>query len=160
MVNYKHILKKNWLHSKPVKPIQHWYQSLCSDSWMEPSKYDATNTPQKQPIQNSKRKISPEGKKLLREKVQEIVSYNSTKMQKESKNDGSYKRKDRRPKCYACRKRGHAVRNCPKKLDKQHNIQNTAETSTISSNMNPSYPTNHGKAKYQEQVHVLTDYMG
>ena len=41
------------------------------------------------------------------------------------------------------------------------NISETFNTTSSfqTTNMNPSYPQNHGKAKYQEQVHVLTDYM-
>ena len=166
MVNYNQILKRNWLQAKPVKPDQQWYQSLCSDSWMEPSTYGATSTQNKQPSHKdllswntTKKKISPEGKRMLKEKIQEIVSYNSKRLQKEKKIDDRYKKKDKRPRCYTCRKRGHVFRNCPLKQEKLLTKQRITEPLFVSSKMNPSNAQFQEKAKYQEQVHVLTDYM-
>ncbi|GKC09290.1 ARID DNA-binding domain-containing protein, partial [Tanacetum coccineum] len=62
--------------------------------------------------------LSPEGKQFLKQKVEEVVSYNSSKLQLSSKQIGEssgLSRKERRALCYICRKRGHAYWKCTSK---------------------------------------------
>ncbi|PWA95766.1 RNA-directed DNA polymerase, eukaryota, Reverse transcriptase zinc-binding domain protein [Artemisia annua] len=64
----------------------------------------------------NKRKIAPEAKRLLKEKMEETISFNARKLKNNKKEVGeSSKSKDRRPRCFICRKRGHVCRKCPQR---------------------------------------------
>ncbi|GJV53074.1 hypothetical protein Tco_1448815 [Tanacetum coccineum] len=79
--------KYNWLRKEPVKQ---WYQSLCSNPWKKPvyehdregvtSRYLQRETPQRQfPWNCRKKKLSPEGREILKRKVKEIEAFNASK---------------------------------------------------------------------------------
>jgi hypothetical protein len=61
--------------------------------------------PKLPPWGNQKKNLSPEGKEMLRQKVEEIVSYNSSKAQKNCRERGessSVSLKEKRARCYIC----------------------------------------------------------
>nr|GEX93575.1 Gag-pre-integrase domain, Gag-polypeptide of LTR copia-type [Tanacetum cinerariifolium] len=89
-------MESNWLHLKPVNRYQQWYQSTCSDPWAKQlhrntrvvldkrnmQKETPPNTPH---WAKQKKQLSPKGKQFLKQKVEEVVSYNSSKIQPSSK---------------------------------------------------------------------------
>ena len=169
---------KDWFHKAPVTSNQQWYQSACSDSWKEPIenlpdiRQNETN-PIREPNHTessytswdrNKRKISPEAKRMLKEKMEEVIRFNTRKLKNKKKEVGeSSKSKDRRPRCFICRKRGHVCRKCPQR---KQALTPTTPIESVS-NLSPSsiYDLTSNeqqgleKALYQEWVHVLTDYM-
>ncbi|GJZ46605.1 ARID DNA-binding domain-containing protein [Tanacetum coccineum] len=108
--------------------------------------------PKLPPWGNQKRKLSPEGKKMLRQKVEEIVSYNSSRAQKICKEKGETSggsMKERRARCFICKKRGHVLWKCPNKKNK---IRSKEPNKIVK-------PLIVEKVKYPEKVHVIADYM-
>nr|GEZ34199.1 ARID DNA-binding domain-containing protein [Tanacetum cinerariifolium] len=102
----------------------------------------------------TKKQLSPEGKQFLKQKVEEIVSYNSLKLQPSSKQIGessglSWKEKHAR--CYICRKRGHVYWNCTSK-ERSTKMQERNMPSPVMTEVQE-------KINYPERVHVTTDYM-
>ncbi|GJQ89250.1 hypothetical protein Tco_0000389 [Tanacetum coccineum] len=99
MVNYKDIMQRNWLQYRPLTSYQHWYQSLGSEAWRKPIQRHtqmALNRkilqrefpPRLPPWSNQKRKLSPEGKEMLKQKVKEIVSFNASKTKAKGREQG------------------------------------------------------------------------
>ncbi|GJS52440.1 ARID DNA-binding domain-containing protein [Tanacetum coccineum] len=165
MVNIKRVMECNWLQMKPVKSNQHWYQSTRSDPWEKQLHRNIRVTLNKNLLQKEthsntpkwpkhKKHISPEGKQLLRQKVEEVMSYNSSKLQPSSKQTGKssgLSRKERRARCYICRKRGHVYWKCIKKERSTKN-QEPNMTSPVMTEVQE-------KINYSERVHVTTDYL-
>ncbi|GKC15987.1 hypothetical protein Tco_1012769, partial [Tanacetum coccineum] len=164
MVNIKCVMECNWLQMKPVKLNQHWYQSTCSDPWRKQLHKNIRVTLNKNLLQKEthsnnpkwpkhKKHISPEGKQLLRKKVEEVMSYNSSKLQPSSKQIGEssrLSRKERRARFYICRKRGHVYWKC---------ISKERSTKIQEPNMPSPVMTEVQKINYPERVHVTTDYI-
>ncbi|GKC90532.1 ARID DNA-binding domain-containing protein [Tanacetum coccineum] len=164
MVNIKHVMECNWLLMKPVNTRQQWYQSTCSDPWGKQLHRNVRVTLNKNHLQKEthfnnpkwprhKKHISPEGKQLLRQKVEEVMSYNSSKSQPSSKQTGEssgLSRKERRARCYICRKRGHVYWKCINK-ERSTKIQEPNMT-------NPVMTEVQEKLNYPERVHVTTSY--
>ncbi|GKF20929.1 hypothetical protein Tco_0069567, partial [Tanacetum coccineum] len=165
MVNIKRVMECNWLQMKPVKSNQHWYQSTCSDPWGKQLHKNIRVTLNKNLLQKEthsntpkwpkhKKHISPEGKQLLRQKVEEVMSYNSSKLQPSSKQIGEssgLSRKERRARCYICRKRGHVYWKCISK-ERSTKIQEPNMPSPVMTEVQE-------RINYPERVHVTTDYM-
>ncbi|GJY04131.1 ARID DNA-binding domain-containing protein [Tanacetum coccineum] len=166
MVNYKSLLETNWLR---YNPVQHWYQSQGSKSWGKPvhkqtqmgltKRYLQRETPQRTLPWNNQRKIlSPKSKEMLRRKVKEIEAYKASKMRAavNKKGEGSANTtKEKRARCYICRKRGHVFWKCPNK-------KNRTIVEVPAKDNNSKKPTvmrTEEKLKYPERVHVKTDYM-
>ena len=122
------------LQTKPVTKFQQWYQSPRSDPWGKQLQRNTIHTQnkhylQRQTIPNTpqwpkhKKYISPEGKQLLKKKVEEVVSYNSLKTTKplvgsnykQIGETSGLSRKMRRAPCYVCKKRGHVYWQCVNK---------------------------------------------
>ncbi|GJY23068.1 ARID DNA-binding domain-containing protein [Tanacetum coccineum] len=100
----------------------------------------------------SQKGIISEGKKMLRQKVEEIVSYNSSRAQKICKEKGETSggsMKERRARCFICKKRGHVLWKCPNKKNK---IRSKEPNKIVK-------PLIVEKVKYPEKVHVIADYM-
>ncbi|GJV96767.1 ARID DNA-binding domain-containing protein [Tanacetum coccineum] len=166
MVNYKDIMQRNWLQYRPVTSYQHWYQSLGSEAWRKPIQRHtqmALNRkilqrefpPRLPPWSNQKRKLSPEGKEMLKQKVKEIVSFNASKTKAKGREQGessSSSLKERRARCFTCKKRGHVFWKCPNKRNK---IRNEEQNKMLK----PSVTEVEEKLKYPERVHVITDYI-
>ncbi|GKC38266.1 ARID DNA-binding domain-containing protein [Tanacetum coccineum] len=165
MVNIKRVMECNWLQMKPVKSNQHWYQSPRSDPWEKQLHRNIRVTLNKNLLQKEthsntpkwpkhKKHISPEGKQLLRQKVEEVMSYNSSKLQPSSKQTGKssgLSRKERRARCYICRKRGHVYWKC---INKERSTKNQEPNMT-----SPVMTEVQEKINYPERVHVTTDYL-
>lgn len=175
MVFTKRFMDTNWRGNKPVKRYQQWYQSLCSDPWRSQLYKDTPYIPNRHYLQRGKyqttqtwprhkKYISPEGKQLLKKKMEEVVSYNSSKPKpyvintnKEIGEPSSLPKKERRARCFICRKRGHFFWKCKEKEEKG-NIQET-ETNTMDTTPIET-PQDEAVFKYKpETVHVSTDYM-
>nr|GEU80770.1 ARID DNA-binding domain-containing protein [Tanacetum cinerariifolium] len=102
----------------------------------------------------TKKQLSPEGKQFLKQKVKEIVSYNSSKLQPSSKQIGEssgLSRKERHARCYICRKRRHVYWNCTSK-ERSTKIQERNMPSPVMTEVQE-------RINYPERVHVTTDYM-
>ncbi|GKC38267.1 ARID DNA-binding domain-containing protein, partial [Tanacetum coccineum] len=165
MVNIKRVMECNWLQMKPVKYNQHWYQSTCSDPWGKQLHKNVRVTLNKSLLQKEthsnnpkwpkhKKHISPEGKQLLRKKVEEVMSYNSSRLQPSSKQAGESSgptRKEKRARCYICRKRGHVYWKC---INRERNTKNQEQKMT-----SPMKTEVQERVNYPEKVHVTTDYM-
>nr|GEV72925.1 hypothetical protein [Tanacetum cinerariifolium] len=120
MVNYKWLLEKHWLQKQPV---QQWYQSRRSNSWDKPIQNRMQKVFEKGylrresvantlPRSSQRKLLSRESKELLRRKVKEIKVYNASNVRaaiKEKKMGKATTRKERRARCYICKKRGHDV---------------------------------------------------
>lgn len=161
------------LQTKHVKRNQQWYQSPRSDSWekqlqREPkltqNKYHfqthfIPNTPQRP---KHTKHISPEGKQLLKNKVEEVVSFNSLKTTKpqENKNhkqlgeDTSVSRRDKRARCYICKKRGHIYWECTNK-----GIKEEKDMSDMDHKIIATPPVNEAFKYEPERVHMDVDFM-
>nr|GEX97404.1 hypothetical protein [Tanacetum cinerariifolium] len=115
MVNYKRLLEMNWLWHKPV---QQWYQSSRSKSWEKPIhnrmqkgfekgyllRKGAANT---LPRSSQRKQLSQECKEMLRRKLNEIEAYNASKIHTSVKEKGegsANTTKEKRARCYRCRK--------------------------------------------------------
>nr|GEV69409.1 ARID DNA-binding domain-containing protein [Tanacetum cinerariifolium] len=166
MVNYKHLLKTNWLH---YEPVQQWYQSRRSNSWDKPiqnqmqkvfekgylRRESAANT---LPRSSQRKLLSRESKEMLRRKVKEIKAYNASNVRaaiKEKENGKATTRKEKKARCYVCRKRGHIFWKCPNK-------KNRTIVEVPAKDNNSKKPTvmrTEEKLKYPKRVHVITDYM-
>ncbi|GJX82049.1 ARID DNA-binding domain-containing protein [Tanacetum coccineum] len=164
MSNYKTMLMRNWLQNQPV---QQWYQSKGSKSWEKPIhnrmyegfkkgyliREGAANT-----WDNQRRQLSRECKEMLRQKVKEIEAYNTSNVRaaiKGKKDRSAIARKDKRARCYVCRKRGHVFWKCPNKKSRI-----TIEVPAKDNNSKkPTDMRIEEKLKYPENVHVKTDYM-
>ena len=173
MVNTNYLIENNLLRTKPVTRYQQWYQSPRSDPWgkqlqREPkytqNKYHSQthlipNIPQRP---KHTKHISPEGKQLLKKKVEEVVSFNSLKTTKppENKNhkqlgeDTSTSRRDKRACCYICKKRGHVYWKCTNKgIEEEKGTSVMDHKTTTTPSVNETF-------KYEpERVHVDVDFM-
>ncbi|GJU90789.1 ARID DNA-binding domain-containing protein [Tanacetum coccineum] len=166
MVNHKRVMESNWLQMKPVKSNQQWHQSTCSDSWAKQLHRNTKVVLDKRNVQkeappntprwaNQKKQLSPKGKQFLRQKVEEVVSYNSSKIQPNHKQIGEtidLSKKDKRARCYICKKRGHVFWKCTNK-----GIHTKIQEATMT---NPTISKVQETLKYEPgRVHVTTDYM-
>ncbi|GJU90790.1 hypothetical protein Tco_1303213 [Tanacetum coccineum] len=155
---------RSWKSS--YKPVQHWYQSTCSDPWAKQLHRNTKVVLDKRNVQkeappntprwaNQKKQLSPKGKQFLRQKVEEVVSYNSSKIQPTRKQIGEtsdLSKKDKRARCYICKKRGHVYWKCTNK-----GIHTKIQEATMT---NPTISKVQETLKYEpERVHVTTDYM-
>ncbi|PWA81139.1 hypothetical protein CTI12_AA188860 [Artemisia annua] len=176
MVNTKHLIETNLLHTKPVTRFQQWYQSPRSDPWGKQVQRNAKHTLDKHYLQHNtipntpqwpkhKKYISPEGKQLLKKKVEEVVSYNSLKTTrpplgsnyKQLGETSGLSKKMRRARCYVCKERGHVYWQCTNK--EREVITEKKEPSAIISTTTKK-PEEYGNFKYEpECVHVATDFM-
>ncbi|GKC78885.1 ARID DNA-binding domain-containing protein, partial [Tanacetum coccineum] len=144
-------------------------QSEGSKSWGKPvhkqtqmgltKRYLQRETPQRTlPWNNQRKRLSPESKEMLRRKVNEIEAYNASKMRAavKKKGEGSANTtKEKRARCYICRKRGHVFWKCPNKKNRT-----IVEVSAKDNNSKkPTVMPTKEKLKYPERVHVITDYM-
>nr|GEU61546.1 ARID DNA-binding domain-containing protein [Tanacetum cinerariifolium] len=158
MVNYKHILHKDWRIGRPVNTSSlQWYQSQRFKPWEKPirnrlenykMRYSLKNrTAEIVPKSNQKRQLSNEGKNMLNEKLKEIEAFNGSSVCAAFKRKSAkiVTRKEKRARCFICKERGHVLWKCPNKKNK-----NRGETSK---------PLFDEKLKYPEVVHVKTDYM-
>ncbi|GKF29610.1 ARID DNA-binding domain-containing protein, partial [Tanacetum coccineum] len=97
-------------------------------------------------------------KEMLRQKLNEIEAYNASKGRAavNKKGEGSANTtKEKRARCYICRKRGHVFWKCPNK-------KNRTIVEVPAKDNNSKKPTvmrTEEKLKYPERVHVKTDYM-
>ncbi|GJX19648.1 ARID DNA-binding domain-containing protein [Tanacetum coccineum] len=98
-------------------------------------------------MEQSKEETVPKGKEMLKQKVKEIVSFNASKTKAKSSS-----LKERRARCFTCKKRGHVFWKCPNKRNK---IRNEEQNKMLK----PSVTEVEEKLKYPERVHVITDYM-
>ncbi|GJR59171.1 ARID DNA-binding domain-containing protein [Tanacetum coccineum] len=96
-------------------------QFINKHRWVT-KRYLQRETPQRTlPWNNQRKRLSPESKEMLRRKVKEIEAYNTSKMHASSKKNGegsANTTKEKRARCYICRKRGHAIWKCPNKKNK------------------------------------------
>ncbi|GJZ29949.1 arginine--tRNA ligase, chloroplastic/mitochondrial [Tanacetum coccineum] len=160
MSNYKGLLQKNWLQ---YDPVQQWYQSQGSKSWGKPvhkqthmgltKRYLKRETPQRTLSRNNQRKrLSPESKDMLRRKVKEIEAFNGSKVRAADKKKGDGKAitsKERRARCYICRKRGHVFWKCQNKGNTATPGNPTIENKT----REPIMVEDEEEFKYPEDVH-------
>ena len=176
MVNTNYYIEQNLLPSKPVKRGQQWYQRACSDPWGKQVQTITKHTFDKHYLQRQtnpntpkwskhKKHISPEGKQLLKQKVVEVVSYNSLKNTKPPlernfnrlRETSGLSKKMKRARCYVCKERGHVYWQC---VNKGKDVD-TKKKETI--DMIPTTtkkPEVYGNFKYEpECVHVVTDFM-
>ncbi|GJX13327.1 ARID DNA-binding domain-containing protein [Tanacetum coccineum] len=166
MSNYKGLLQKNWLQ---YDPVQQWYQSKGSKSWGKPvhkqtqmgltKRYLKRETPQRTlPWNNQRKRLSPESKDMLRRKVKEIEAFNASKVRAAVKKKGDGKAitsKERRARCYICRKRGHVFWKCQNKGNTATPGNPTIENKT----REPIMVEDEEEFKYPKDVHVKTNYM-
>ena len=133
MVYTKRFIECNWLRHKPVTRYQQWYQSACFDPWRSQLHRNSQYAPNKFYLQRQtdpntsnlprhKKYISPEAKHMLKKKVEEVVSYNSSKLKhligssyKQIGEPNDLSKKDKRARCYICKKRGHVFWKCTDK---------------------------------------------
>ncbi|PWA56805.1 bulb-type lectin domain-containing protein [Artemisia annua] len=171
MVNTNYYIENKMFPPKPVRNVQQWYQSTCS----EPGKKET----QKSPIQNQnkrypstnpntpqpshKKYISPEGKQLLKKKVEEVVTYNSLKIKppvgldyKQIGEESYLSKRDKRARCYICKRRGHVYWRCTnrgKGIREEDNSKAMECTPTATPSITEGF-------KYEpEQVHLDVDFM-
>nr|GEY81310.1 bulb-type lectin domain-containing protein [Tanacetum cinerariifolium] len=87
MVNYKHIIQKDWRNGRPMNLCSlHWFQSQRFKPWDNPIqnrtqkiRYSLKNdTAEIIPKSNQKRQLSNEGKNILKEKLKEIEAFNAS----------------------------------------------------------------------------------
>ncbi|GKA27191.1 retrovirus-related pol polyprotein from transposon TNT 1-94 [Tanacetum coccineum] len=95
---------------------------------------------------------------MLRRKLNEIEAYNASKgrVAVKEKGEGSVNTtKEKRARCYICRKRGHVFWKCPNKKN-----STTLEAPTIDNqSKEPTMVRKEERLKYPENIHVKTDYM-
>ncbi|GJY04129.1 ARID DNA-binding domain-containing protein [Tanacetum coccineum] len=166
MVNYKRLLEMNWLWHKPV---QQWYQSGRSKSWEKPIHNRTQKGFEKGyllsegvantlPRSSRKKQLSHEFKEMLTQKLNEIEAYNAIKRRAivKEKGEGSVNTtKEKRARCYICRKRGHVFWKCPNKKN-----STTLKAPTIDNqSKEPTMVRNEEILKYPKKVYVKTDYM-
>nr|GEX70854.1 retrovirus-related Pol polyprotein from transposon TNT 1-94 [Tanacetum cinerariifolium] len=95
---------------------------------------------------------------MLRRKVKEIEAYNASNVRttiKEKKNRKATTRKERRARCYICKKRGHVFWKCQNKGNTATPGTPTVENKT----REPIMVEDEEVFKYPEDVHVKTNYM-
>ncbi|GKC31192.1 ARID DNA-binding domain-containing protein [Tanacetum coccineum] len=162
MASYNRILTKDWLNSKPmIRRSLQWYQSQRFKPWEKPirnrledyeMRYSLKNgTTNIVPKSSQRKKLSHEGKTMLKEKLKESEAFNSSSVCAafKRKNARTATRKEKRARCFICKKRGHVLWKCPNKRNKNRgeDVYKTAR---------PLYDE---RLKYPERVHVKTDYM-
>ncbi|GKA51668.1 ARID DNA-binding domain-containing protein [Tanacetum coccineum] len=107
---------------------------------------------------SQRKRISFECKEILKKRLKEIETFNASNMRaaiKEKKDRSAIARKDKRARCYVCRKRGHVFWKCPNKKSRT-----TIEVPTKDNNSKkPTDMRIEEKLKYPENVHVKTNYM-
>ncbi|GJY04638.1 ARID DNA-binding domain-containing protein [Tanacetum coccineum] len=163
MVNYKHVIKKNWLQ---YHPVQHWYQSHGSEPWEKPihkhdqvihtRRYLQRETPKRLfPWNSRKKSLSPESKKILWKKMKEVEAFNASKLSAKVKDHGERSArtlKENRARCYICKIRGHVFWKCPNKK-REAMIEQQKKL------VKPTVKKIEERVKYPEKVHIITDYM-
>ena len=159
----KHFLKQRFVGQKPVN---NWYQSSGSDPWERPTikpntgfqsgRYLLRETPNRMYQWNCRRRksISTKGKEMLVQQVLENEAFNATKKTEGSKEQGKIvvvSKRDKKSRCYICKKRGHAYWACEsrKKLAGIKLKQEIETTDKIIAE----------ERRYPEKVHVIADYM-
>ncbi|GJT17771.1 ARID DNA-binding domain-containing protein, partial [Tanacetum coccineum] len=127
-----------------LEVVAQWYQSRRSNSWEKPIhnrmqkvfekeyllRESAANT---LPRSRQRKKLSRESKEMLRRKVKEIEAYNASNVRaaiKEKKDGKAITSKERRARCYICRKRGHVFWKCPNKKNSTTTGTSTVENKT------------------------------
>ncbi|GJW58070.1 hypothetical protein Tco_0104801, partial [Tanacetum coccineum] len=145
------------------------YQSGRSKSWEKPIhnrmqkgfekgylfREGATNT---LPRSSQKKQLSHECKEMLWRKLNEIKAYNASKGRAavKEKGEGSVNTtKEKKARCYICRKRGHVFLMSPNNKN-----PTTLEAPTIDNqSKEATMVRNDERLKYPKNVHVKTDYM-
>ncbi|GKF33667.1 ARID DNA-binding domain-containing protein, partial [Tanacetum coccineum] len=110
------------------------------------------------PRSRQRKQLSRESKEMLRRKVKEIEAYNASNVRaaiKEKKDGKAITSKERRARCYICRKRGHVFWKCPNKKNSTTTGTPTVENKT----REPIMVEDEEVFKYPEDVHVKTNYM-
>ncbi|GJW19332.1 ARID DNA-binding domain-containing protein [Tanacetum coccineum] len=160
---HTNMLKTNWLGKNPVK---HWYQSYGSDYGGKPKPihtrhdqggftrgYLLRETPQRLLSWNNRKKsLSPNSKKMLFEKMQEIEAFNASRVSAKARGHGENTQKEKRARCYKCKVRGHVYWKCPNK--KQEGMKGKQKEE-----LRPEVKKDAVSVKFPEEVHVNTDYM-
>nr|GFA42764.1 ARID DNA-binding domain-containing protein [Tanacetum cinerariifolium] len=108
------------------------------------------------PNYSQRKQISFKCKEMLKKRLKEIEAFNASNARGtiKQKEDGStIARRDKRARCYICRKRGHVFWKC-------QNRKNTPRTPVIENKTRePIVVEDEEVFKYPEDVHVKTDYM-
>ncbi|GJV78060.1 ARID DNA-binding domain-containing protein [Tanacetum coccineum] len=157
MVSYNRLMTKDW--HKPRAALANslqWYQSRWFKPWERhvrkhpedfEMRYSLANGTAEIVPNNQRKKLSHKGKTMLNEKMKEIERFNSSLAYAASKTKDAkaVTRRQKRARCYICKKRGHVLWKCPDKKSKHE-----GETSRAAADKRPKYP---------ESVHVKTDYM-
>ncbi|GKA38623.1 ARID DNA-binding domain-containing protein [Tanacetum coccineum] len=138
MMNYKRLLETNWFRQEPV---QKWHQSRHS-----------------LPNYSQRKRISFECKEILKKILKEIETFNASNVRaaiKEKKDRSAIARKNKRARCYICKKRGHVFWKCPNKKNSTTPRTPIVENKT----REPIVVEDEEVFKYPEDVHVKTNYM-
>ncbi|GJT88890.1 ARID DNA-binding domain-containing protein [Tanacetum coccineum] len=166
MMNYKRLLETNWFRQEPV---QQWHQSRRSKSWEKPIqnqmqrdgkwRYSLNKrTADSLPKYSQRKRISFECKEMLKKRLKEIEAFNASNVRaaiKEKKDGKAIARKNKRARCYICKKRGHVFWKCPNKKNSTTPRTPIVENKT----REPIVVEDEEVFKYPEDVHVKTNYM-
>nr|GEW05203.1 ARID DNA-binding domain-containing protein [Tanacetum cinerariifolium] len=136
MSNYRNMLKRNWLH---YEPMQQW----ATDSL---------------PNYSQRKRISFECKEMLKKRLKEIEAFNASSARgtiKQKEVESTIARRDKRARCYICRKRGHVFWKCQNKKNAPTPRTPVVEHKT----REPIVIEDEEVFKYPEDVHVKPDYM-
>nr|GEY74814.1 ARID DNA-binding domain-containing protein [Tanacetum cinerariifolium] len=142
-----------WRSNSWDKPIQNRMQKVFEKGYLR--RESAANT---LPRSSQRKQLSRESKEMLRRKVKEIEAYNASNVRaaiKEKKNGKATTRKERRARCYICKKRGHVFWKCQNKGNTTTPGTPTVENKT----REPIMVEDEEVFKYPEDVHVKTNYM-
>ncbi|GJS52126.1 ARID DNA-binding domain-containing protein [Tanacetum coccineum] len=141
----------NWRFARQDKSnLLQWYQSQWFKPWEKTTRnhsddfairYSLKNgTAEIVPKSNRKRQLSDESKIMLKEKLKEIEAFNTSKLCAAFKrlNTKNATRKEKRARCFICKKRGHVLWKCPGQEE-----QHKGETSKATDDEELMYPSVH-----------------
>ncbi|GJR77574.1 NIN-like protein [Tanacetum coccineum] len=167
MVSYNRLMTKDW--HKPRAALANslqWHQSRWFKPWERhvrkhpedfEMRYSLANGTAEIVPNNQRKKLSHKGKTMLNEKMKEIERFNSSLAYAASKTTDAkaVTRRQKRARCYICKKRGHVLWKCPDKKSKHE-----GETSRAAADKRPKYPESIAVLKmlvFREQ-HVLVQF--